>query len=164
MLSITFHLYRNSLTLLLTRLQACASNLSLSSHLAARRSPIHKPMAKLPVTASPLHWYGIVLELRPGGTGLLLSWRWCLTPLPLSRLIISSIELHAATIDFPLHPLLRTTKEMLWTWSVTPLQEQTSMLIYFTYLIINKIPSTSLSRLQLAINNSIPLAKTFTLF
>ncbi|KAK3507663.1 hypothetical protein QTP70_032599, partial [Hemibagrus guttatus] len=40
---------------------------------------------------------------RGGGTGLLLSQRWCSSPLPLSHLTISSFEFHAASVTSPIN-------------------------------------------------------------
>ncbi|KAI5098701.1 hypothetical protein C0J45_10840 [Silurus meridionalis] len=40
---------------------------------------------------------------RGGGTGLLLSRRWCFTPLPLSHLTISSFEFHAVSVTSPIN-------------------------------------------------------------
>ncbi|KAK3561324.1 hypothetical protein QTP86_030626 [Hemibagrus guttatus] len=40
---------------------------------------------------------------RGGGTGLLLSQRWCSSPLPLSHLTISSFEFHAVSVTSPIN-------------------------------------------------------------
>ncbi|KAI5624343.1 hypothetical protein C0J50_15865 [Silurus asotus] len=40
---------------------------------------------------------------RGGGTGLLLSRRWCFTPLPLSHLTMSSFEFHAVSVTSPIN-------------------------------------------------------------
>ncbi|KAK3523359.1 hypothetical protein QTP86_029866 [Hemibagrus guttatus] len=40
---------------------------------------------------------------RGGGTGLLLSQRWCTSPLPLSHLTISSFEFHAVSVTSPIN-------------------------------------------------------------
>ncbi|KAK3506024.1 hypothetical protein QTP70_020505, partial [Hemibagrus guttatus] len=40
---------------------------------------------------------------RGGGTGLLLSQRWCTSPLPLSHLTICSFEFHAVSVTSPIN-------------------------------------------------------------
>ncbi|KAK3544418.1 hypothetical protein QTP86_011156 [Hemibagrus guttatus] len=43
------------------------------------------------------------IRQRGGGTGLLLPWRWCSTPIPLSHLTISSFEFQVVSVTSPIN-------------------------------------------------------------
>lgn len=50
-----------------------------------------------------------------GGTGLLLSLRWCFTPLPMSYLTICSLEFHAVSVMSPMNLFITVIYHALGT-------------------------------------------------